>query len=378
MRENRTSESVEWASGNGRSYSVMANSEPDIEFVVRFPKEFSLVASRIEESDLIAHCFSNSPEFDAYDPTGYLKGVRIDGYRYMVFVDTNVLIHMLQAAKGISNPQTRTAVSLIAFCQSLDIDIDPELALHEINNYDNSKADQTVDLLERFQRLNSSDTGELYDFVLEKSTKIKLTSLPSDVDNSKLHHAFSTYKRLLEWDSFYLLALAIVSADINNGKKVKRLSVFLEWMTHNFRRSMPLLAYSCIYFGLHPSAGMMKFNVKSSPEDKRKQVGNMAWDLFMANHIVQEWTEKKDNIQYMFASFDRGFLDILRLCVKLGFAGELSPLKIHLSPLAYEIVCKHYNTELDEGCRNYYTTASPSRYRAAKIRDLEHELGISL
>ena len=248
--------------------------------------------------------------------------------------------------------------------------------MHEIINHDHSRADEAVEKLAIFDRINNTESSDLALFALEHETSFALKEMEG-IDRGDVTAGLTKYRRLREWDSIYLLILFVVKTDLSGMSNEDKLTTTLDWMIHKFRKSLPVFVYCVVYFGKLPVEKMMKFKKNKSSVVHRAQLQNMTWDLFIINHFFRTWTSADPLVETLYASDDVGFRTILRRAIEVQYAEGVTPLRDILSESAFGKVMEWNDSDFSEDERMYSTTEDAYQYRATLISELEAELGIS-
>lgn len=347
-----------------------------MEMLISLPSYTDSLVSELEKHGLIIHCLQLGQDKSVYFPGNYIYDQKTLGLEHELIIDTNVFHFLLRSTEGIHNQKTRSAVGLVAFCQLASIDIEPALACYELINNGTQDADEAVSKLLRFDRINNSDTDELAKFCLGDANTYRLPNIPPR-DSAEIKGELTKYRRLKEWDSAYLLVLAIVHFDQSEIHRDDKFVEFVKWMHFKFHESIPAGAFCAIYFGRSPLRGMMKYRSNDSAEQKRRSLINMTWDIFIILQFFRKWIGNTSKRNYLYASDDNAFKAILQLGIDVQIAKDTSPMERHLKPNVYRRVKDTYSAKPSDSDRDYYKAVHPDKYRDSLIEQFESLLGVT-
>ena len=260
------------------------------------------------------------------------------------------------------------------FCQVTNITIDPTFSVYEKVNYDRSNLREALPDLELFHNINNSDMAELAMYALEYSDSVNIDKSHS-LNHEETESNLMKYKKLTEWDSMYLLMLSII--DINNNSSIprrKKLEEFSNWMIFEFKRSLVPFIYAVVLFGNHPIKRMMKYKHSQTPQEKRRAVSNMTWDLYIMTEFFRKWTKKEKNEEFLYASDDNAFCSLLRDSVQVQIKQDLQPIKHYMNESEYDSSKRLLGETLEISGRSYDSEHWGSEYRAKLIEQYESKL----
>lgn len=339
------------------------------------PAYMDEIIERLSKRNWLVHNFNISEEGDLYNPANYLYNAEFDGTRYVLIVDLNVYQFLLNIVKKATpKDSSRDAASLLVFCQVANIDIDPTFSVYERVNYERENLVEALQDLELFHKINNGDMDEFAKLALGVSDSVALDNSYS-LDHEVTGRNLMKYRRLKEWDSLYLMMLSII--DINHSPDIPRrekIKTFSDWMIYEFRRSLVAFVYAVVLFGNRPIKRMMKYKQNQSPEDKRRAVSNMTWDLYVMNQFFKKWTEKGNNEEFLYASDDYAFCVMLREAVQVQIKQNLEPIAHYMQRDEYEACQSLLGETLDTSDRVYESKEWSPDYRAKLIDKYEKKL----
>lgn len=320
----------------------------------------------------IVHSFNTDNNEALYNPSNYLHNSEFEGAKYTLGLDLNIYQFLLNSIKKKAPKDNyRDAAALLVFCQISNIEIDPSYAVYEKVNYEESNLDEALPDLELFKNINNADTEELAKYALGYESSYEI-AMEHKINHDEKREILTKYRRLTEWDSLYLILLSIVDIKFNNAIPAnKKLPKFLEWLICKFRMSLVGTIYAMVLFGKKPLKRMMKYDPKQSFEERKSALWNMTWDLYIMNQFFRKWVGKDDTDEFIFASDDKAFCELLRSAIKVQQVGDFSPLAPYLSKSGYEVAENYLNLDESSVERVYKTDQWGPEYRKKLIESYE-------
>ena len=346
-----------------------------MEVAISLPGYTETLTDEMEKHDFLVHSFPLSEDQSIYSPFDYLYNKTLNEYQYKLVIDTNILHFLLRSTQGVNNVKTRAAVGLVAFCQLAEIDIDPALAVYELINHDEHRADEAVEKMLIFDQINNADNQQLVEFSLGHRDLFDLPTIPSRNKN-ELKSSLIKYRRLREWDSIYLIILAIIDIDQSSTQSKDKLYRVIDWMYREFRLSAIAISFCVVYFGKHPVKNMMKYKSSQSIEERLKCIENMTWDMYIMTRYLRTWIGNKTNDNFLYASDDRAFRKTLRLCIDVQITQGYTPYAPYLSSEVYKNITELQNNGVPENERIYQLDSDPEKYRINLINKFKEKLGL--
>ena len=348
-----------------------------MEMVFAVPSYLDEIVERMSSREWLIHNFNISNSDELYNPANYLHNIETENIKYIAHLDLNIFQYLVNAAKkNKANELFRDAVAYLVFFQIAGIEVDPTYAVYEKVNYDAELTGAAISDLEIFNNINNHDTEELALYALGLSDSVSVSQM-SSLNREELHQQLTRYKRLTDWDSLYLVILAITltAIDSNIAKKDK-LEAFINWSIQRFRFSLPGLVYAVVLFSNNPIKGMMKFGVKQDGQERARSLQNMTWDLYYMNRFFRLWVERETGQEQLLVSGDRPFSFMLKLAVGIQKHGNLDALYPFLgeSKDAVAEMALHPNSQKVE--RVYGSEQWGPEYRANLIKEFEAKLRV--
>ncbi|KFX71665.1 hypothetical protein TMS3_0107000 [Pseudomonas taeanensis MS-3] len=344
-------------------------------FAYLLPEYINEITELAAKQDWITHNFNTENASETYNPANYLNNIELEKTTYILHLDLNIYQFLLNGArKGGDNEQYRAAAALITFCQIANIEVDPTYPAYEKLNHNEEKLSEVLSDLELFHRINNSRPNQLAKYALGHSEKI-LTDSQYSLNKIRVGHELTKYKKLKEWDSLYLMILCITRIDTSNTPRHKKLEEFVKWTILKFRKSLVAITYAAVLFSNRPLKRMMKYKFSHSKVEKKNHITNMTWDLYIMDQYFKSWI-KKDTSEFLFASADKAFCNLLRLAVNIQKTQNLDPLKEYLPDDNWEKLNQSLNqSNIDTTPNRAYNSEHwGHQYRQKLIEDLENQL----
>lgn len=241
-----------------------------------------------------------------------LYAERIERVPTVLLPDRNVVTRMARIARDGSivrdDPPTRLALDLMAFCQAMDIGIEPGLAFHELAQV---MGDEVAN--EELRWFRVADTGDRatcwIDLAIGRSDRLPPLA-PSAAENLSLHRPPH------RWRCNYAAILAAAALELDGTlSPVERFGRLLRWMVDDFILAGPA-AMLCAKF-LSPRAaraGLVK-GLRSSDRDRALAgARNAAWDVTYLSELTRRARPGNyAEARCIFASADRALAEIAPL-----------------------------------------------------------------
>ena len=248
-----------------------------------------------------------------YHPDGFIYEHEIEGNKTVLLPDRNVTSRFAQIAAGETldnNKQRQVACSIMAFCQCLDIEIEPSISFHELAQKESNEVAWAE--LRLFRVADNGNPFEWVDLALNRRGGLKEED--ANFKESKLDLEFP----LRRWNRNYIVTLKIAELEITQkkGTHLERLMLLIDWMYSDFMLADPAALLAAIYFAPNspPRKGLIK-NLRSSDRERAVLgVKNAAWDLTYLSDFALRVTEGAGTgSRYVFASFDVNLKNIAKM-----------------------------------------------------------------
>jgi len=346
------------------------------EFYVFCPQGTLRILDKLLNRDWLIHAFQLENDNSIYsleNIQNILYNNRIHGIQYILYLDTNIYQYLLNSHKKSPTKETRDAVALLVFCQLCDINIEPSLAAYEKINYIKGNANEVLDDLMLFYRIDSAKNDALMEYALGNSNEYPLAN-EHYLDKEALKNNLTQYNRLTEWDSMYLIMLACIAINQEKISSYEKLKKFQYWMLTDFRQSLVCFVYAIIFFSKTPLKKMMKYKATDLPEQRKKQVFNMTWDLYMMNFFIRNWIPKQEMKEFIYATDDKAFKKLLNIATQIQILGNYTPFKGSLHQTDYKNLIKIWDMTIPDSERIYQSEKWTHEYRKELIQQFEKKL----
>jgi len=347
------------------------------EIFLALPSYYNKIVCRLRECDWLIHNFHDSDQNQVYNPAGYLFNQEFEDARYFACIDLNILQYAVNCVKkNYSNEHFRNACSMLIFCRLANIEIESGLAMYERINHGIGDVEEALDDLAILRALDSADPNLLAEYMLGNQLVLRDLEIPA-IDRGEVRDGLTRYKRLIDWDSIYVLILGAVSFHLDDNVAAPcKFEHFLDWMIREFRLSLPVLVYAIRLFGKMPLSGMMKFKLTQLESERKRALANMTWDLFFVDRYFKNWVDPQKTREEVVFTQDRVDKELLRMAINVQYAETVDPL-LHYLRESQSYRCKELlDSASQRDDRVYLTKDWNPEYRAKLIRSFEKDLGI--
>jgi hypothetical protein len=269
----------------------------DIEFIAKF----------LLSSNCLIPGYIPSPR-GLLDIIGIYYLQEVEKFKLFVLPDRNIISSLTSVARkglgpGVDQP-TRIAVNLMAFCQCMNIHIEPSIAFHEVASHvPNSQA-----LIELgwFRAADKANPIAWVDLAMDRSKK-PISQKPEHVDAVDLTFPLHRWKRN------YIAALKIAELELDKNLNPRdRMENFLDWMINEFIVAGPAALVASVYFAPRSHRGGMFKGLRSENKEKVLHgIRNEAWDItHLSDFVKRVANENQREKRYIFASADKKLVTI--------------------------------------------------------------------
>lgn len=240
---------------------------------------------------------------NALDPTAIFSLQKLHGWRFQLLPDRNLVTRLAAVAQHGSilkdDKPTRFAVDMMAFCQAMDIEIEPSIAYHELAHRESNAT--AHDELRWFRPADRNNFLAWVDLAQGRRTKLELGE-PAPLEPIDL--AFP----LRRWRRNYIAALKIAELELSTRTPADRARELMRWMFEEFMLAGPAMVFALFYLAPRgPKAGLMKGLRSQNPEKRIAGIRNAAWDITQLSEFIRRVGESDSTrTQYLFATADEG------------------------------------------------------------------------
>jgi hypothetical protein len=236
----------------------------------------------------------------------------VDKIETTLLPDRNLITRMARIAKdGVSRPiddPTKIAASLMAFAQTMNFDIDPSIAFHELASRQGN--DLAHEELKWFRAADEAQPLAWIDIALGRSDRLNAVSIP-DVQSHDLARPIGRWRRN------YVVALKIAELELSNLSNLDRLLTLFRWMIDDFIWAGPAAIFATMYYSpIAARSGMLKH--LRSPNRLRAIAGikNAAWDITYLSEFARHVSEAKNSKKwFVLATADKALAQLAPLLI---------------------------------------------------------------
>ncbi|MBJ7408807.1 MAG: hypothetical protein JHD15_00350 [Phenylobacterium sp.] len=234
------------------------------------------------------------------------------GYDTVVLPDRNLVSRMARVARDghakAGDKTTRSAVALMAYCQAMQVMLEPSIAFHELGFVSGNSVAR-----EELSWFRAADRGAALDWVALATGKKDRVILGEAAAQSD--HDFE--KPILRWRRNYVVALKAAELELTPAvAPIDRALTLLDWMDKDFLLAGPAALFVSMYYGPKAArAGLFK-QLRSPDRDAAiTGIKNAAWDMtHLSDFVLRVTNAEKERRRYIFASGD---LSLVRIASRL-------------------------------------------------------------
>lgn len=243
------------------------------------------------------------PQVGLCHPSGFLYAHRVLGQKTILLPDRNITSRFARIVQGATaDQQLRLAAAVMAFCQCLDISIEPSLAFHELAGAQgNERANAEL------AWFRAADNGRVHDWIAYALGAIDVLPPPYTPHQVLAHDLAFPLRR---WRRNYAAALKIGALELDPSLTAReRVLMLLDWMENEFIVAGPAALLACVYFAPNspPRRGLLKQLRSADRERAIAGAKNAAWDVTHLSDFTRRLNEAtRGDTRYLFASLDNG------------------------------------------------------------------------
>jgi hypothetical protein len=233
----------------------------------------------------------------------------------VVLMDRNLFTRLISLGNGErSTGAHRVAAGVLAFAQTTESVIEPNMALYELAA--TSDAQTASSELQAFKRLDNSHPQLFVDVAIGRKDSLELAYLSSDTN--QVNYKVDFTMPLRRWRANYTVALKIAVLEISPGPAERKMRALISWMQDEFLHIGPALCLANRYLAPNGPRKRLFKSLRSSDRNRALAgVRNAAWDLaFVSEWLSKVETQGHSKTVWVLATLDRGLHDIARACVR--------------------------------------------------------------
>lgn len=240
---------------------------------------------------------------------GLISAMHFEAWKILVLPDRNLASRIATIARdgrpGAEDPPTRLAIDLMAFCQAMDLEIEPSIAFHELAAIEGNEVAHQE--LAWFRASNRNQYRRWIDLAQGRRDAMDLGG-PDQLDTQDLAFPLMRYRRN------YIVALEIAALELSPAKPIDKMLKLLDWMYRDFIIAGPAAMLASFYFS--PSREKRLFKQLRAPDRERavRGVRNAAWDVTHMSDFVKRVDEsERTRTRVLLATADKGLAAIAPL-----------------------------------------------------------------
>lgn len=275
--------------------------EPDVPLA-----DVEKIGARLMRLDCLVPGFV-APPVDLLNIRGLFYAERVDRLETVLVVDRNLGSRMAQLASAGAprrwDVPTRVAINLMAFAQTMNLDIDPGLAFHELAHREGNDIAQNE--LSWFRAADRCAATKWIDVAMRRTTTVDLGRI-APIERHELS------KPLVRWNRNHIATLKTAQLSLLGETPLASVLALLDGMIDDFILAGPAFMYAARYFGPRvASARTFKSLRANDREEAILGACNAAWDVTYLSEFGRLSTLRDStNRQYIFASADRALLEL--------------------------------------------------------------------
>ena len=224
----------------------------------------------------------------------------------VVMPDRNLVSRMASITRtGLPRP-SQLAAQIMALCQTVDFNIDPSVAFHELAHRQGN--DAALEELAWFRVADENRHRMWIDVALGRVERLPALSAETE--------PFADLAAPLDrWLRNYVVALKIGALELSSSNRRAKTQALFEWMVSDFIIAGPAAMFASMY--LSPRAAKARMMKQLRSQDREKALAgirNAAWDLTYLSEFVRKVKSSDYNVQrYVLATGDRTMAELAGL-----------------------------------------------------------------
>jgi hypothetical protein len=268
-----------------------------------------------------APSFVPNDDEDVYEPLTYRRQSFHHKTATILLADRNVVTRWLSLVSGkTASSEDRLAASIMAFAQSANILVEPNLALYEAAVAGGSEAANNE--LRQFRLADNLDTKHWADLAIGRIEKLsipenELAALPNNSEEIDFG------MRLRRWLRNYIILLKLAELELRGPNRIEQITKLSTWMYEDFTVGGPGLMFAIYYLAPNSARSGLLKNLRSEDRERAlRGIQNASWDLTLLSDWIRRGEEQKEkNALTLLCSLDRKLMQ-LALILKPHPAGD--------------------------------------------------------
>lgn len=271
------------------------------------------ITGMLRARGVFAPSFVPQDDEDIYEPLFYRRQSSYHDTNTTLLADRNVVTRWLALLSGkTASSEDRVAAAIMAFAQSANILVEPNLALYEASAVGGSEV--TNNELRRFRIADNLDTKHWADLAIERMPKLSVSEieLPSIPDSFE---GIDFGMRLRRWLRNYIILLKLAELELRGLDRFQRITELARWMHQDFIIGGPALIFAIHYLAPNSERRGLLKNLRSMDRQRAiRGIRNASWDLTLLSYWIRRGEEQKDrNTLTLLCSLDRKLIHLAHM-----------------------------------------------------------------
>lgn len=262
---------------------------------------------------VFAPSFVPNDDEDIYEPLTYRRQSFHHKTTTILLADRNVVSRWLSLLSGkTTSSEDQLAAGIMAFSQSANILVEPNLALYEATVAGGSEAANNE--LRQFRIADNLDTKHWADLAIGRTQQLAIPEgeLPTVPNNAE---EIDFEMRLRRWLRNYIILLKLAELELRGLDRIQRITELATWMYQDFIIGGPGLMFAIHYLAPNSvRSGLLK-NLRSEDRERSlRGIRNASWDLTLLSDWIRRGEEQKEkNALTLLCSLDRKLIQLARM-----------------------------------------------------------------
>lgn len=271
------------------------------------------ITGMLRARGVFAPSFNPQDNEDIYDPLIYRRQSVHHDTHTTILADRNVVTRWLGLLSGrTTSSEDRLAAAIMAFAQSGNILVEPNLAFYEATVAAGSEA--TNNELRQFRVADNLGTKHWADLAIGRIQNLSIseTELPT-VPSSSEEIDFGI--RLRRWVRNYIILLKLGQLELRGLDRIQRITELATWMYQDFMIGGPALLFAIHYLAPNSARGGLLKHLRSTDRERAlRGIRNASWDVTLLSDWIRRGEEQKDkNTLTLLCSLDRKLIHLANM-----------------------------------------------------------------
>lgn len=259
---------------------------------------------------VFAPSFVPSDDEDIYEPVTYRRQSFHHKTTTILLADRNVVTRWLSLVSGnTASSEDRLAAGIMAFAQSANLLVEPNLALYEAAVAGGSVAANNE--LRQFRLADNLYTKYWADLAIGRIEKLsipksELRAVPNNADEIDFE------MRLRRWLRNYIILLKLAELELKGLDRIELITKLSTWMYEDLIIGGPGLMFAIYYLAPNSARSGLLKNLRSEDRERAlRGIRNASWDLTLLSDWIRRGEEQKEkNSLTLLCSLDRKLIQL--------------------------------------------------------------------